>query len=350
MQHPYRGFPARQFWAKAVSHSYDPSTVGSHAVPLIRADDKVVTAGSCFAANLIPYLEQAGFHYLKTEFTHSIFDQIPAENLSYAKFSAGYGNIYTARQLLQLLLRSLGVFQPVEDRWLCDHRFVDCFRPGLAYAARSEREFDVLTASHLRAVRRAFTQCDTFIFTLGLTEAWTSSRDGAVFPACPGTVAGEFDPERHSFINFTVEEIVSDLCDFTQTLREFNPRVRIVLTVSPVPLVATAEDRHILASTVYSKSVLRVAAEMVSRKLEDVHYFPAYEIVTGPQAQENFFEPDRRNVSEAAVDTVMQAFLAACGTNGRPGEGIATQEQLDPAGRLSKQLVDVECEEAAQGL
>ncbi len=351
MSHPYRSLPARQHWAKAVSANYDAATVGSFPVPLVRANDKVVTAGSCFAANLIPYLEGAGFTYLKTEYTHPIFSQIPPENLSYGKFSAGYGNIYTARQLLQLLKRCLGQFTPQESHWVVDGKYIDCFRPALAYAARSEREFNALTKSHLQAVKRAFAECDTFIFTLGLTEAWVSAIDGAAFPACPGTIAGEFDPERHKFINFTVNEVVEDLREFVRILRAtLNPRVRIVLTVSPVPLVATAEDRHVLSSTIYSKSVLRVAAETATRELDEVYYFPAYEIVTGPQAPSNFFEDDRRNVSKAAVEVVMGAFLSACDGASHSLKDTAANEAQSNVQRLSGLLSDIECEEAAQAL
>lgn len=348
--HPYRNYPSRQFWAKAVSRNFDASTIGDFPDPLIRPNDKVVTAGSCFAANLIPYLEKAGFNYLKTEYTHSLFQRIPSENLSYGKFSAAYGNIYTVRQLLQLLLRTLGEFRPAEDRWVVDKKIVDPFRPAIRYAARSHREFDVLTAAHLRAVKSAFTTCDTFIFTLGLTEAWVSRLDGAVFPACPGTIAGDFDLQRHAFVNFTIDDVRSDLSTFIHRLRELNPDVRIILTVSPVPLVATAEARHVLAATVYSKSVLRVAAEMAAREFEDVHYFPAYEIVTGPQAPEAFFAEDRRAVSKQAVETVMKAFLSACGrdssaTTAALQTAAATKSSAE---QLSDTLAELECEEAAQ--
>ena len=61
------------------------------------------------------------------------------------------------------------------------------------------------------------------VFTLGLTEAWVSADDGAVFPAAPGTVAGEFDPARHRFVNFTVDEVVADLDGMIEALRAINP-------------------------------------------------------------------------------------------------------------------------------
>ena len=121
------------------------------------------------------------------------------------------------------------------------------------------------------------------VFTLGLTEAWMSRADGAVFSACPGTVAGDFDANRHAFHNMSALEVASDLSEFIREVRKLNGLLRIILTGSPVPLVATATGEHVLPATIYSKSVLRVAAEEVVRANEDVAYFPAYEIVTGPQ-------------------------------------------------------------------
>jgi hypothetical protein len=89
-----------------------------------------------------------------------------------------------------------------------------------------------------------------------------------------------------------------------------NPLSKVILTVSPVPLVATASDRHVLAATLYSKSVLRVAAEEVSRAHAQVYYFPSYEIITGPHIAGGYFEADRRNVSDAGVDHVMRVFMS----------------------------------------
>src|ERR1019366_6005335 len=102
--------------------------------------------------------------------------------------------------------------------------FVDPFRPGLKYAARSGPEFDALTAQHLAATAAAFQQCGVLIFTLGLTEAWVSKEDGSVFPSCPGTIAGTFDPAKHAFCNFKTGEIIADLNRFIAELRAVNPK------------------------------------------------------------------------------------------------------------------------------
>ena len=259
--HPYKSLPPSAFWSKTHTINFDPRKLVQAGIFQIDKEDKVVTAGSCFAANLVPFLAQAGLNYVRTEYVQSIYDEVPQEYLSYAKFSAGYGNIYTARQLLQLLLRCQGKFTPEEYVWQMGDLFIDPYRPGLRYVARSIKEFDILTRQHLDATRSAFESCDVFIFTLGLTEGWCSKIDGAVFPACPGTVAGEFVPERHEFHNYDINEVTTDLLSAIDELRILSPNARVILTVSPVPLVATASDNHVLVATTYSKST-HAAAQM----------------------------------------------------------------------------------------
>jgi hypothetical protein len=179
-----------------------------------------------------------------------------------------------------------------------------------------------------------------------------SRLDGTVFPACPGTVAGSFDPERHQFKNFSVSEIVADLNEFVLLLRTVNPRVRLIITVSPVPLVATATGTHVLSASIYSKSVLRVAAREICISHPDITYFPAYEIVTGPQAPENFFESDRRSVSQAGVEAVMSAMLAHCEIEGSDEPPSIRRPLYQETGNeaaaaeLSKLIAEAECEEA----
>jgi len=309
--HPYRSQPDRAFWSRAVAKAFSPAETYTGPTPLLVKSDRIMSAGSCFASNLVPFLESAGFTYLRTEEPHPYFRRLP-ENLGYRNFTAAYGNIYTARQFLQLIDRAYGRFVPAEDRWYVDGTVVDPFRPGLRYPARSDAEFDVLTAQHLAAVRDGLESATVLVFTLGLTEAWRSSVDGAIYPACPGTISGEFDPARHEFHNFSASEVTDDLHAICDRLNEVNPGLRIILTVSPVPLVATATDAHVVVATTRSKAILRVAAGEIVDARPNVTYFPAYEIVCGPQAPHEFFEPDRREVSSLAVETVMSALLSQC--------------------------------------
>jgi hypothetical protein len=246
----------------------------------------------------------------------------------------------------------MGELSPQEDRWYCDEAIIDPFRPGLRYFARSDKEFDLVTKDFLESVLRAFRACNVFIFTLGLTEAWRSKTDGAVYPACPGTVAGSFDAARHEFVNFTIAEVTADLNLFVQALRRMNSDVRVILTVSPVPMIATATHHHVLAATSYSKSVLRVAAEEVAAQQWGVYYFPFYEIVTGPQAPKSLFASDFRSITTEALEMVMSIFFETCEVRARapltstsPVPVPSWSFALDS---LLNRVSELECEEAAQ--
>jgi GSCFA family protein len=358
MDNPYKAAPRRAFWKRAVSSGWSAAEVVTGGC-LVRQGDKIASAGSCFAANIVPFLERAGFPYVRIDEYGKALAESRQDNFGYAVFSARYGNVYTPRQAVQLLQRALGAFKPLEDRWrLSDGLIVDPFRPGLKYPASSEREFELLLAQHLHNVIEVFRQADVFILTPGLTEAWISTLDGAVFPACPGTIAGSFDPGRHAFRSFSAREVTEDLCAFIDLARGINPRLRFILTVSPVPLAATGTDEHVLPATVYSKAVLRVAAGEVATSRHGVRYFPAYEIVTGPQAPHDFFESDRRTPSARAIREVMRAFLAHCETayevpaDDRDGSSLpsSVEPPEDQARRLSRLVTDAQCEEEAAGL
>jgi len=149
-----------------------------------------------------------------------------------------------------------------------------------------------------------FEECDIFIFTLGLTEGWVARGDGAVFPLAPGTVASEGDADAYAFHNFTVAEMEADLGRFINALRDVNPACRVLLTVSPVALIATYEDTHVLSATIYSKSALRVVAETATRAFPLVGYFPSYEMITGPHTRSAFFEDDFREVRPECSATI----------------------------------------------
>ena len=145
-----------------------------------------------------------------------------------------------------------------------------------------------------------------------------------------------------------MSEVVEDMVKAFSIIKCLNPVARFVLTVSPVPLVATATTEHVVTATILSKSILRVAASEVCRIMSDVKYFPAYEIVTGPQAVTSSFEDNRRDVTKIAIDEVMNALIDNCelsiGTDGRRKEQ-SVEENVIRQSRISHDLINAECDE-----
>lgn len=312
MEHPYQSLPGHCFWRRSVAgvafDQVDPVVSGKFKID---THDRVATAGSCFAQHIARHLRNSGFDYFVTETANPVVPAAAIEKFNYGVFSARYGNIYTARQLVQTLKRAYCLFSPSEDVWIReDGRLVDPFRPQIQpNGFASEAEYYADRLHHCAAVRKMVEQLDVFVFTLGLTEAWVSSTDGAVFPICPGVAGGTFDNSKYSFANFGVGEVIADLHEAIGFILVRNPQAKFILTVSPVPLIATAENRSALVSTTYSKSVLRVAAEEVSRAYDSVAYFPSYEVITGNHTRGRYFAEDLRSVTEDGVSHVMRLFM-----------------------------------------
>lgn len=111
---------------------------------------------------------------------------------------------------------------------------------------------------------------------------------------------------------------------------------KVLLTVSPVPLTATANGGHILPASTYSKATLRAVAGDFARAHDNVDYFPSYEIVTNPARRSAFFDPNLRTVREEGVSAVMRVFFHH---HGGQGADLAVSA-------AAKAEIDADCEDA----
>lgn len=334
---PYMNLGARAYWRTGLAETdYPPPDIFCPKWALHKGD-RIVTAGSCFAQHVGRALRRNGFNVLDAEPRPA---GIPAEAETahgYGMYSARYGNIYTTRQLRQLLEEAWEGAPDFDAVWERAGRFHDALRPNVdpeglvdgaaVMAARTQ---------HLAKVRAVFSQADVFIFTLGLTEAWMHKPSGQVYPTAPGTVAGAYDAAIHGFVNFRLAEVRADLLAALGRLKRLNPDLRVLLTVSPVPLTATASGQHVLSATSYSKSVLRACAGELQADCPEVDYFPSYEIVTSTRAGASFFEPNFRSVTEAGVARVMSVFTRAhLGDAADPAPGPEREKRRE--GRAEKE-------------
>lgn len=309
---PYKDVPKEGYWRHAVSRimhdEIDP--VISHKF-LIKSSDAVATAGSCFAQHIAKTLSREGYNYFVAE---SIENVSLEENLrrNFGVFSARFGNIYTVRQLLQLFRRAFNVKNTTNlGFWKNkEGKFIDPYRPQV----EPEGFPDLQTAlddriQHLASVKRMFESLDVFVFTLGLTEAWRYKLDGSIIPNPPAVLkCYEEQVDEYEFVNFSVNEVAQDLFSFLALLRQYNPSAKVILTVSPVPLIATYSNQHVLSATMYSKSVLRVVSQMAFENFDNVDYFPSYEIITNAKSAHEYFEDDSREVKSIGVSHVMRIF------------------------------------------
>lgn len=310
---PYKDLPDRSFWKRAVSNHHYEDMVELWDPPAMTGDEKFATAGSCFAQHLGRHVSRRSpENYLNMEPAPLALPESQQNRFGYSMYTCRYGNIYTSRQLLQIAQEALGLRAQSPHIWERGGRFYDAVRPSVdPVGLESVSQVSELRSLHLRKVRQMLERLDVFIFTLGLTETWISPHDGTAFPSAPGVVAGNMTDNKAEFQNLTTSESTSDMREFWSILKEVNPAARMILTVSPVPLIATASGSHVLTATMYAKSVLRVVAQEMADGHEDVHYFPSYEIINSAQGRGYYFEPDLRSVSDRGVRYVMDHFFTA---------------------------------------
>jgi hypothetical protein len=310
---PYSSLPDHRFWRKAVA-SLPPFAID----PIIETpfkispQDKVATAGSCFAQEIAHRLQASGFHYYLAERPPGGMSAAEAERRNYSMYSCRYGNLYTTAQLLQLFDRAYGAFKPKLDSWTRpeDGRIVDPFRPRIepdGYATVEEMRAD--RERHFASVRKMFETMDVFVFTFGHTETWRHKTDGAILQLAPGVAGGEWNPEIFEFYNMTVSEVVRDFLASVDRIRSVNPDVRIVLSVSPVGIIATYENRHVIESNSAVKAILRAAADEVVRARPNIAYFPSYDLVTVAPNAQRFYRDDTRRINPFGIDRTMKMFF-----------------------------------------
>jgi hypothetical protein len=329
MKSPYSDLPSRNFWRSGVSEAHPLTVENLYQKKFdIGETDKIATAGSCFAQHVSNYLQKNGFSVLDVEPPPTILSETVARSFGYKIYSARYGNIYTVRQLLQLAQDAESGTVREADVWAKSGRYYDALRPNIEESGfDSIEEALALRKQHLAKVKELFEQMDVFIFTLGLTEAWTEKATGRVYPTAPGTIAGEYDPERFELRNFGFGEIHEDFAAFLEIVRAWNPKFKVILTVSPVPLTATATADHVLVATTYSKSVLRSVAGALAQEHDFVDYFPSYEMIASPWSKGFFYEANMRSVNRGGVEAVMRIFFREHSAHGKSGDKVVGREE-----------------------
>lgn len=346
---PYQKLERRAFWRFGVEgrRSFAEAEMFRPRFG-IDAATRVATAGSCFAQHVGRALRAAGVDVIDAEPVPDFVSDQVARDHGYRLFSARHGNIYTAAHLAQLAREAWEGFRPAEPVWSLGARFVDAQRPSVEPLGHATAEEVIWHRDrHLERIRAAWGAADVFVFTFGLTEAFRHRESGTVFPMAPGVLGGEYDPALHGFHNFTVSETVAAFSEFMALARAVNPRLRFLITVSPVPLAATASGDHVEVATVRSKSILRAACDEIVRAQEGVDYFPSYEIITSPSNGGRFYRENLRDVTEEGVATVMATLKACYGLSEAAVAGASPTVEQDAA--REEAADDLRCEEVLLG-
>jgi GSCFA family len=161
----------------------------------------------------------------------------------------------------------------------------------------------------IQMVNRRAAQCRVIFVTLGLVEVWRDIETDTFLNSTPFFNLLELYPDRYEVHVTDFAQNLANLERIHELLRQFgHPDVKIVVTVSPVPLMATFSEEDIVLANTYSKSLLRAVAQHWSAAHDNVHYFPSYEIVQNSDRSQTW-EDDLRHVKPQVVKHIMDVFV-----------------------------------------
>jgi hypothetical protein len=89
-----------------------------------------------------------------------------------------------------------------------------------------------------------------------------------------------------------------------EKLKQFNPSLNILFTVSPVKHLRDGVEENSL-----SKAILLQAVHGLVKTFDHCFYFPAYELVTDDLRDYRFYKEDMAHPNEQAIDYVWQKFI-----------------------------------------
>ena len=265
-------------------------------------NSKVFTIGSCFARSI----EEA----LANDFQFPITQYVGDDNEYKARRKRGILNKFTPSSILHELNWLLNIFdgadftQTTKDFFsykVNEEYYIDL---GLQHYVPINKERFLNRRKEIYNIYSELKHCDSIIITFGLIEEWKFKKN-PIQHAPNRKEMLKKDNNKFIFNILTIndtEKIISEIID---KLFLINQKIKVILTVSPVPLEATFSNEHILVANSLSKSTLRSSLKNLVDK-KNVDYFPSYEMVNayGPNA----FEKDLRHVKSEIVQNVFNIF------------------------------------------
>ena len=274
-------------------------------IPVSAAADRLPTlyaVGSCFAREIESAL--AGSWGVLSSIA-PLFEASDGHGLARGHWT-DFTNRYNPASLLRELARLTGDW-PMEDADMIvgdDSAAIDLHFIAAGMASRRQLHHRRrLTFRNGQGLSRA----DVVIVTIGLNEAWFDNYTGTYLNnAPPAWMASSGRFEVHIL---SCDDIVGQLTRTISLIRKVNASTTIVVSVSPVPMLATFTGDDVICANARSKATLLSAARQVCSSSNSV-YFPSFELVTHA-APTLAWNADRRHPSTVMINHIAKAFVTA---------------------------------------
>ena len=265
-------------------------------------DGGILLLGSCFADNVGERLENGKFNVLKNPF----------------------GTLYNPLSIANLINHAIDEREYTPDsKEIFQH-------DGVFHSWLHHSQFDSQSAEELafkmNEARRKTTQMlkngRTLIVTLGTSIAYFLNETGDVVSNCHKMNDCLFDRRM-----LKSDEITSIWIELLYRLKEYNQRLQVIFTVSPIR--HKRDGYHI---NQLSKGNLLIAIDQILNAAEfiDTAYFPSYEIMMDELRDYRFYDDDMIHPSTMAIKYIFHQFLIAH-TNKQTNEIIQDCDKIKKA-------------------
>lgn len=237
---------------------------------------KILTIGSCFSDEIGKRLTDLKFNGLINPFG-VIFNSHSIQNL-------------IERSIQKKYFTTADIHQNGEEFF--------CFDVHSSFNALTKEAVLEELNSTLDEVYDYILSCDVVMITLGTSWIYEWKTSNQVVANCHKVEAKQFEKRL-----LTTEENLKSLELIVSDLKNINPTIRIITTVSPV-----RHTKDGMIENNVSKARLLDALYQLSLQNNQVEYFPSYELVLDDLRDYRFFKEDLIHPSKQAVDYIWEKF------------------------------------------
>ncbi|HRH34053.1 MAG TPA: GSCFA domain-containing protein [Catalimonadaceae bacterium] len=238
---------------------------------LIRRKDEMVWMGSCFVQNMEPFLTR----------------------FQYSALVNPLGVVFHPIVMLRLL--EMNANEILEKSFEGQSVWKNYWLAATFSGSETSIANAITQAVQIRNVN--IKKAGWLVLTMG-TAFWYQHKQLGLVGKCHKQAGNLFEKRRSD-----LTEIVVQFKQTIENLRIGNPELKVILTVSPV-----RHTRDGLAENSVSKSILRLACLQLCEEVDQVFYFPAFEIVMDELRDYRFFGPDLVHPTEEAVAYIWSRF------------------------------------------
>jgi hypothetical protein len=243
---------------------------------LIDYNSKIILLGSCFSDNI-------------------------GQKLSYHKFESilnPFGILFHPKAIESVIKNALCKKKYTEkDIFFLNERWQSFEAHSKLSSSSKEEVIEQLNKASV-SINKAVKNSTHFIITLGTSWVYRSNESGEIVANCHKVSQNKFKKELLS-----VAEINKSLSLIISLIKEINPSISFIFTISPV--------RHLKDGVIenqQSKSHLISALHQIIPIHKNSFYFPSYEVMMDELRDYRFYKEDMIHPNQIAINYIWEKF------------------------------------------